>query len=100
MATGTIQKDETLRLQLTEEKYLTFKTNSSPVLGDGNKHAGVLVSFNDITELEEKEVELINSKLEAEEANRAKSSFLANMSHEIRTPMNAILGFTDLLKRG
>jgi CheY-like chemotaxis protein/HPt (histidine-containing phosphotransfer) domain-containing protein len=58
------------------------------------------VSFDDITELEEKEVELLNSKLEAEEANKAKSSFLANMSHEIRTPMNAILGFTEILKRG
>ena len=70
------------------------------MLGDGGKYAGVLVSFDDITELEEKEVELLNSKLEAEEANKAKSSFLANMSHEIRTPMNAILGFTEILKRG
>ena len=70
------------------------------MLGDGGKYAGVLVSFDDITELEEKEAELLNSKLEAEEANKAKSSFLANMSHEIRTPMNAILGFTEILKRG
>lgn len=97
---GETNKDTVLRMQLPNQAYLTFKTNSSPVLGDGKKFAGVLVSFNDITELEEKEVELINSKLEAEEANRAKSSFLANMSHEIRTPMNAILGFTDILKRG
>lgn len=97
---GKIQKDQILRLKLVDGKYLTFKTNSSPVLGQGSKHAGVLVSFNDITKLEEKEVELINSKLEAEEANQAKSSFLANMSHEIRTPMNSILGFTDILKRG
>lgn len=100
LSSGQIQKDQILRLLLPAGGYRTFKANCSPVLGDGNKHAGVLVSFNDITELEEKEVELINSKLEAEEANRAKSSFLANMSHEIRTPMNAILGFTDLLKRG
>jgi len=97
---GEIKKDYVMRMQLANHSYLTFKTNSSPVLGDGKKYAGVLVSFNDITELEEKEVELTNSKLEAEEANRAKSTFLANMSHEIRTPMNAILGFTDILKRG
>ena len=97
---GKVQRDSIIRLQQSENEFRTFKTNCSPVLGDGGKYAGVLVSFDDITELEEKEVELLNSKLEAEEANRAKSSFLANMSHEIRTPMNAILGFTEILKRG
>lgn len=36
--------------------------------------------------------------IEAETANKTKSSFLANMSHEIRTPMNAICGMSDLLQ--
>ncbi len=97
---GAIIKDKTVRLQLPDGHHRTFKTNSSPVLGDGGKYAGVLVSFDDITELEKKELELLNSKLEAEEANKAKSAFLANMSHEIRTPMNSILGFAELLMRG
>ncbi len=35
--------------------------------------------------------------VEAEQANRAKSTFLANMSHEIRTPMNGVLGMTEVL---
>ncbi len=37
------------------------------------------------------------TRLEAEEATRAKSAFLANMSHEIRTPMNAVIGMSELL---
>jgi signal transduction histidine kinase/CheY-like chemotaxis protein len=44
------------------------------------------------SEAEKKERE----KLEAERANKEKSSFLANMSHEIRTPINGILGITQI----
>ncbi len=78
----------------------TFRTNCTPILGPGGRQQGVLVSLQDVTELEQRGVALRAAKVEAENANQAKSQFLANMSHEIRTPMNAILGFTDVLRRG
>ena len=100
LLSGDAQKNQRIRLNISEDTRLTFMINCSPILGSGAKHVGVLVSFDDVTQLEEAEIELLTAKEAAEAANQAKSAFLANMSHEIRTPMNAILGFTELLQRG
>jgi PAS domain S-box-containing protein len=81
-------------------KLRSLLVNCSPVLGAKGALQGVLISLDDVTELQAKEIELRIARDEAQAANRAKSDFLANMSHEIRTPMNAILGFADLLRRG
>lgn len=43
--------------------------------------------------------DLDQEKLEAETANRAKSSFVAAVSHDLRTPIHAILGFGQMLLR-
>ena len=77
-----------------------FKVNCSPLFGNEGKIRGVMVSLDDVTQLEKNKVDLKIAKDEADAANKAKGDFLANMSHEIRNPMNAIVGFTDILRRG
>jgi two-component system, NarL family, sensor histidine kinase EvgS len=66
-------------------------TNNQP-----QKFVGIIM---DVTESKEYELAIIESRQEAELANKAKSEFLANMSHEIRTPLNAIIGFSQLLSK-
>ena len=100
LSDGQLHTGDVLMLDNGLGERRTFMINSSPIPGAGDKPAGVLVSLDDVTELEHKELELRLARDSAQAANRAKSDFLANMSHEIRTPMNAILGFTELLRRG
>jgi PAS domain S-box-containing protein len=100
LAGEQLDSHETITLRDGEQKLRTFLVNCAPVLGAKGRAAGVFISLDDVTLLEENKAELGKAKEKAEMANQAKSDFLANMSHDIRTPMNAILGFTEVLKRG
>jgi PAS domain S-box-containing protein len=59
------------------------------------RHVGAQVGR--IIERKRAEVNLIEAREQADQANRTKSDFLSSMSHELRTPLNAILGFSQLL---
>ncbi|MCP4320740.1 MAG: response regulator, partial [Alteromonadales bacterium] len=78
--------------------FFMVEYTSTPVL-DGDKTSGAVVVFRDITERKQAEAIILESKKQAEEANKARGEFLANMSHEIRTPMNAIIGLSHLAMR-
>ena len=53
----------------------------------------------DVTERVAAEAAMVEAKMAAEAASKAKSDFLANMSHEIRTPLNGVIGIVDALSR-
>jgi signal transduction histidine kinase/ActR/RegA family two-component response regulator len=72
--------------------------NPSPVKEGDDELGRLAAAFNSMSrKINERMAELIESRAEAESANKAKSEFLANMSHEIRTPMNGVIGMSQLL---
>lgn len=81
-----VQRDGTAR----ETRYLTndgqhdmtYRVNCGAVPMQGKR--GVLVSFEDITPMEQ--------------AGQMRRDFVANVSHELRTPLTALLGFIETLQ--
>ena len=68
------------------------------IVRHGLRDGGSVCLLLDVTEIRQRQQELVAAKEEAEAAKRRMASFLANMSHELRTPLNAIMGFSTMMK--
>ncbi|MEK6268754.1 MAG: ATP-binding protein [Planococcus sp. (in: firmicutes)] len=67
-------------------KLKNFNVYGAPVIGEHERWLGIVIVFQDITELK---------KLE-----QIRKDFVANVSHELRTPVTSIKGFSETLLDG
>jgi PAS domain S-box-containing protein len=86
----------TVRVRHKDGRWLWLQASAKMVFEEGVP-VGLIGVSRDVTEQVIAEKALLEAKIEAEAANRAKAEFLANVSHEIRTPMNGILGALHLI---
>lgn len=86
--------------QVSDETQMCVRQSFVMTKDDDTDDIMVMVVSKEITEQVRKQREqtqaLQDALMQAQHANKAKSTFLSNMSHDIRTPMNAIIGFATI----
>jgi PAS domain S-box-containing protein len=88
--------DEPIQTRDNGLRYL--QTKKIAINGEDGRPQYLVCISDDITERKIAAVALEAALVEAEAANRAKSSFLTNMSHEVRTPLNGLVGVAGMLQ--
>jgi len=102
-----------IKREVTDGTGQWFLVQLLPYRTAEDRIAGVVLTFVDITERQNKEEELSRSRAEleaslqetqsarqqAEDASRAKDRFLATLSHELRTPLTPVLTAAESMLR-
>lgn len=68
---------------------------------DGDGKPGIIVGTHlDISEVKEKDIELLETKKRLEKSVEETSSVISRICSELRTPLNAISGISEIFERG
>ncbi len=86
------------RHRCKDGSWVWAESSTTPERDVEGKIIGYFGITREITERKEAELLILEAKVAAEQAHKAKSEFLALVSHEIRTPLNSLVGFSRMAR--
>lgn len=94
---GNIQTYE-YKFPVSPDKVRDVIFNKAVLVKADGEPAGIIGSFQDITEHKKMEADIQHALNSEKELNELKTRFISTTSHEFRTPLTAILSSADLLE--